>query len=261
MITSATAPILDISIYSQFKSAKSRQAPFTLDVKLQTSDYLTVLFGHSASGKTLTLQSIAGLVRPQQGHIKLHGQALFDAEAHVHVPPRHRHIGYMFQDYALFPHLTVRKNIAFGLSNRVRSIFGLSAEVKKTIHNLLDFFQIAHIADRYPHEISGGQRQRVALARAIAIKPKLLLLDEPFSALDPLLRMRLRSDFTDLMRHFGIPSIIITHDPEDVDAFAETLFIYHQGTCSEALNFQALRQSRPTLDVLMDLMRQAKGEI
>ncbi|MFI3272875.1 MAG: ATP-binding cassette domain-containing protein [Pseudomonadota bacterium] len=290
---SPTTPILDMEIQSHFRNARrgEAQSDFSLNVRIQSSDYLTVLFGHSGSGKTLTLQSIAGLVRPQEGHIRLHGETLFDAAKGIHIAPRHRHLGYMFQDYALFPHLTVRQNIAFGLheglygklKDSLTGFLGLSQSTHKNTHkdmqDLLDFLQISHIAHRYPHEISGGQRQRVALARAMAIKPKLLLLDEPFSALDPLLRLRLRHDFSELLHHFGIPAIIITHDPDDVDAFAETLFIYHEGTCSEAMDFQRLKRGeniqgsgikdsatlgqnssaqRQTLHILMELMNQAE---
>lgn len=260
-----TSPTLDIHIHSHFSNTR-RSTPshsgFTLNVTLQSSDYMTVLFGHSGSGKTLTLQSIAGLITPQQGHIRIAGESLFDAKAHINIAPRHRHIGYMFQDYALFPHITVRNNITFGLNNqKFLNFFSPSRAAQKRVDELLDFFQIHHIADRYPSEISGGQRQRVALARAMAIKPKLLLLDEPFSALDPLLRLRLRHDFSELLHYFGIPAIIITHDPDDVEAFAETLFIYHQGQCSKAMDFSHMRQQgRPTLDILMELMSQAEGQ-
>lgn len=260
-----TPPILDVHIHSHFSNARrtaSQQSGFTLKVSLQSSDYMTVLFGHSGSGKTLTLQTIAGLITPQEGYIRIAGETFFDAKSHINVAPRHRHMGYMFQDYALFPHITVRQNIAFGLNNKnFMNFLGPSKAAQKNVDELLDFFQIRHIAERYPSEISGGQRQRVALARAMATKPKLLLLDEPFSALDPLLRLRLRHDFSELLQYFGIPAIIITHDPDDVEAFAETLFIYHEGQCSKAMDFSRMRQEgRPTLEILMELMGQAEDK-
>ncbi len=197
-----------------------------------------VLFGPSGSGKTLTLQAVAGLFRPDAGRVEVAERVLFDAAAGICVPARLRRIGYVPQDYALFPHLTVMRNTAFAL---IGPLGGLSAAAKRTALELLERFEIGHLAARMPHELSGGQRQRAALARALAASPDLLLLDEPFSALDPLLRSRLRRRIRDLLEQWPIPVLLITHDPEDVEVFADEVLLYEGGQVRNVLNRAALR--------------------
>jgi len=186
-----------------------------------------VLFGPSGSGKTVTIRSIAGLMTPELGKIAVGGRVLFDAEDGINLPARQRDIGYVLQDYALFPHLTVEKNVGFGL--RTRWPFSLSREARQHVKEFLEMFELEPLARSFPRDLSGGQRQRVALARAMIRNPKLLLLDEPFSALDPLLRGKLRDGLVQIQSQFQIPVIMITHDPEDIDVFAETLVIYDAG--------------------------------
>jgi len=184
---------------------------FRLDVRFASEADVTILFGPSGAGKTLTLHAIAGLLRPDRGEILLDGGALFSSAQRVDVPARRRGIGFVFQDYALFPHLTVWDNVAFSLPRKGR-------RADPTVTALLDEFELAECAGAYPHELSGGQRQRVALARALAAKPRLLLLDEPFAALDAPLRARMRAELLRLRARSGIPMVLITHDPEDVSA-------------------------------------------
>ena len=204
-------------------------AGFSLRADLRLpDDGLSVLFGASGSGKTLTLQCIAGLARPDEGRIVLRGgRVLFDSAAGVDVPARHRRIGYMVQDYALFPHLTVEQNVAYGMGGLLA--WRVSAKAREKAQALLEMMGIAHVASRRPGEISGGQKQRAALARALCIDPDLLLLDEPFSALDPLLRRRLRHELRELLDALKLPAIVISHDPDDVAVFGDALAMYQDG--------------------------------
>jgi len=192
---------------------------FQLNVQFRTDARRTVIFGPSGAGKSLTLQAIAGLLRPDEGAILVDGQPVFDASKGVDLPARARQLGYLFQDYALFPHLTVRQNIAFGLTkgwfNPARQAGG--AAVTRWLRSL----QLERVADQWPHQLSGGQRQRTALARALVNQPRALLLDEPFSALDPSLRARTRRELQARLDDIGIPMLMITHDPQDLERFGD----------------------------------------
>jgi molybdate transport system ATP-binding protein len=229
------------------KSMESRARHFKLNAAFSSQEQCVVLFGPSGSGKTLTLQSIAGLVSPDTGKIALNGRVLFDSQDGVNVPSRHRKIGYLFQDYALFPHLTVLENVGFGL--RSDWPWRLSRDDKLQVMEFLELFEIPQLAHSFPADISGGQKQRVALARALIKKPDLLLLDEPFAALDTLLRMKLREELTKIRGAFDIPVVMVTHDPEDIRAFAETLVIYETGGIREIRHF--LKTNGTNLDELL----------
>ncbi len=202
----------------------SRQ--FTLRSRITTHGERLALFGPSGSGKSLTLQALAGLLRPDRGHIAMGERVLFDSEQGLFVPPRQRKVGFVFQDYALFPHLTVRQNAAFGLRRLFRR---LTAVQSRRVDDVLEMFGLAELASCLPGEISGGQRQRVALARAVTPGPELLLLDEPFSALDQPLRVRMRREMRRLLEMLGIPAVLVTHDPEDVQALADIVAVYKEG--------------------------------
>lgn len=217
--------MIDIDIEHRFPA---RAGGFCLKVSVAASDRCLVFFGHSGSGKTLTMQAIAGLFAPSKGHIRLGARTVFDSKCHTCVPARKRHIGYLFQDYALFPHLTVRQNIAFGLECGANG--GLSKDRRnRRVNEMLEAFEIGHLAGQKPGLISGGQKQRVALARALGPRPELLLLDEPFSALDHLMRERVRGQCRELLSRFDTPTIIITHDPADVAVFAESAVLFEGG--------------------------------
>jgi molybdate transport system ATP-binding protein len=197
------------------KKLRADRREFHLHMTFDSDAEITVLYGTSGAGKTLTLQAIAGLMRPDSGRIAVDDRIMFDSATSIDVPARKRNVGLVFQDYALFPHLTVLQNVAFarkrGWSNRSK----LDDEVKV----LLAGVHMESFAQAYPSDLSGGQRQRVALARAIASRPRLLLLDEPFSALDSDLRAKLRAELMDIRQRAGIPMLIITHDASDVAAF------------------------------------------
>lgn len=208
------------------KSLHTRERHFELEVRFTTSARRIVVFGPSGSGKSLTLQAIAGLLQPDQGSVVLCGRRLFDSSRGIDVSPREREVGYLFQDYALFPHLTVRQNIGFGLT---RSLLNprRSRRDPRT-ERWLAALGIAELAGHYPWQLSGGQRQRTALARALVREPRALLLDEPFAALDPKLRDRMRDELDALQRRLGIPMVLVTHDPADIERFGDdTLEIDH----------------------------------
>jgi molybdate transport system ATP-binding protein len=196
---------------------------FTLDVAWTAGDGVSVLFGPSGSGKTLTLQCLAGLVRPEAGRIVVDGRVLFDGEAAIHVPPQERRLGYVFQGYALFPHLTVRANIAFGLHRHA------PAERARRTAAVMEKLGLAGLGDRHPRELSGGQRQRVALGRALAIEPALLLLDEPLSALDVPARRALRDELQAVLADWNIPTVLVTHDFSEAYQLGDRVVIYEAG--------------------------------
>jgi molybdate transport system ATP-binding protein len=210
------------------KPAKGVADPhFHLDVAFSSDASRLVLFGASGAGKTLTLMAIAGLIRPDRGHVRIDGEALFDAKAGVFVAPRDRGLAFLFQDYALFPHLTVRQNVAFSLARGWRNP---SKQVDdERVREWLFALELDRLADRYPEQLSGGQRQRTALARALVGKPRALLLDEPFSSLDGPLRQRLRNELLSLQQRLSLPMILITHDAADVEVFGEVVIEIEQG--------------------------------
>jgi molybdate transport system ATP-binding protein len=235
----------DVLIEVDIQNAlNSRGRSFALKAAFASDESRVVLFGPSGSGKTLTLQSIAGLIQPDSGKITLKGRVLFDAKAGIDVPSRERRIGYLFQDYALFPHMSVAENVGYGLRKAWQ--WRLSKKDRRDVLSLLDTLEIKHLAESFPSDLSGGQKQRVALARALMTRPDLLLLDEPFAALDTLLRERLRKELLDIQKRFHVQMIMITHDPEDIKAFAQTLVTYEAGRVCEikrSLNSVGLQYS------------------
>ena len=199
---------------------------FTLDVEWSAGDGVAALFGPSGAGKTLTLQCLAGLVRPDAGRIVVDAQVLFDSVAGIDVPPQRRRVGYVFQGYALFPHLTVRGNVGFGLRAR--------AERRRREDEVMARLGIEAFAERHPRELSGGQRQRVALGRALATDPALLLLDEPLSALDLPLRQALRDELRSVLTDWGIAAVLVTHDLTEAYRLGDRIVVYEEGRVIQA---------------------------
>lgn len=209
------------------KRVRSQGREFTLDVDFTADARRTVVYGPSGAGKTLTLQAIAGLLRPDDGRIAFAGEVLFDSRAGIDLPARARRFGYLFQDYALFPRLNVRQNIAFGLQRGWLNPARRRPDA--AVDHWLRVFELTEVAGQRPHELSGGQRQRTALARALVNQPRALLLDEPFSALDPALRERMRGELQALLDRIDVPLLMITHDPDDLARFGPGRVLLQDG--------------------------------
>jgi molybdate transport system ATP-binding protein len=196
---------------------------FTLDVSFDAPPGVTILFGASGAGKSLTLKAIAGLARPDAGRIAVGGHVLFDSERGVDVPTAARGVGYVFQHLALLPHLTALANVEFAVSNLPRR------ERRERATELMRSLGIEHTAARRPREISGGEAQRVALARALALQPKMLLLDEPLSALDETTKLSIIGDLKRLNSELRLPVLYVTHSREEAVALGERVVIYERG--------------------------------
>lgn len=193
-----------------------------VDLKVETGE-LVALLGPSGSGKTSLLRIIAGLDWPDQGEVRFNGEDALNRGA------GERHVGFVFQHYALFRHMSVFENVAFGLRVQPRGTRPSEAEIRKRVGELLDLVQIAWLQDRYPSQLSGGQRQRVALARALAIEPRILLLDEPFGALDAKVRKELRRWLRSLHDEIHVTSIFVTHDQEEALEVANRVVVMDKG--------------------------------
>lgn len=202
---------------------RKRLGDFRLDLDFRAGAEVVVLLGPSGAGKSLTLQTVAGLVTPDEGLIELDGRKLFDSSGRVNLPPQQRQVGYVFQNYALFPNLTVEKNIGYGLHRLGRS------ERDARVSEVITQVRLTGLEQRRPHQLSGGQQQRVALARALATEPRILLLDEPFAALDAPIRSDLRQEFRSLQQRLGIPALFVTHDLEEAATLASRIAVVIDG--------------------------------
>jgi iron(III) transport system ATP-binding protein len=192
------------------------------DLEVGSAEILALL-GPSGSGKTTLLRLIAGFEKPDEGHIFISGRMVVDVANSVWVAAEDRGVGMVFQDYALFPHLTVAQNIRFGLRRTSKK------ERQIRVAELLRLTELVGYTDRYPHELSGGQQQRVALARALAPRPRVVLLDEPFNGLDPDLRPQMRREVAQILRHLGTAAILVTHDQEEALGMADRVAVIRNG--------------------------------
>ena len=192
---------------------------FTLDLELEVGNQILVLWGKSGAGKTTILHCLAGLRKPSSGQIMLNERVLYSSKEKINIPTRSRNVSYLFQDYALFPHMTVYKNVVYGLHNKRNK---KNSPVTEPLE-MLNSFGVGHLRDRYPAQLSGGEKQRVALARALAVQPQLLLLDEPFSALDRDNKIKLRQELKKLHRQWQIPFILVSHDEKDANFLGDVI--------------------------------------
>jgi molybdate transport system ATP-binding protein len=201
---------------------QKRLADFTLEVKFSLASDILVILGPSGSGKTTILRAIAGLFKPDKGIIRHSEQLFFSSAAKTFMPPQQRRVGYMFQEYALFPHMNVKSNIWYGANKKSERVSGL-------YENLIKLLKIEHLILRSVERLSGGEKQRVALARALMAEPNLLLLDEPLSALDKETRSKLQFELRTLQELWGIPFIVVTHDPEEARNLGDCFLFLEKG--------------------------------
>jgi molybdate transport system ATP-binding protein len=213
--------MLDVTISKQF--ASNGRAGFALDATFTADQGITVLFGASGSGKTTTLRSIAGMVTPDAGKISLGDSVYFDSAARVNLAMQKRRVGFVFQDYLLFPHLTAAENVAYGAKARQERAR------RQHVDGLLKLLGVDYAAGRRPAELSGGEQQRVALARALASDPAILLLDEPLSAVDVTTRSRLLDEIVEVQQKTAVPFLYVTHSPADAVRIGDELLVMAEG--------------------------------
>lgn len=207
---------------SLFVNIKKKLKGFSLDVSFETNgDYLGIL-GASGSGKSMTLKCIAGIETPDEGCIILNGKVLFDSEKRINLKPQERNIGYLFQNYALFPNMTVEENIGIGLKESKKE-----KEIK--VNEIIKAFHLQGLEKKYPSQLSGGQQQRVAIARCIIYKPDILMLDEPFSALDSYLREQLQTEVLEFLKLYDGEVLMVTHSRDEVYKFCENIVVIDKG--------------------------------
>ncbi len=201
---------------------KKRFSGFLLDVSLDTDGGVMGILGASGSGKSMTLKCIAGIETPDEGRIELNGKVLFDSERHINLPPQKRNVGYLFQNYALFPNMTVETNIAAGLS-------GSKVEKQAAVSRMIHMLKLEGLEKRYPSQLSGGQQQRVALARILVYEPDVIMLDEPFSALDYYLKEQLQFQLREVLKDYTGDVLMVSHSRDEVYRFCEKSIILNRG--------------------------------
>ena len=198
---------------------------FFMHMQFRAEQEIFAILGASGCGKSMTLKCIAGIEKPDEGRIVLDGKVLFDSEKKINLPPQKRKVGYMFQDYALFPHMNVSDNVGYGL--KIRKV--PKAEIAERVEQALRLVQLEGYGKRMPDQLSGGQKQRIAIARAVINEPKVLLLDEPLGALDLKLRRQMQLELKRLQKQLGITFIYITHDQEDAINMSDRIGVMHEG--------------------------------
>ena len=213
---------------------------FRLSAKLECGSEVIALLGSSGCGKSLTLKCIAGVEKPDKGRIVINGVTVFDSEARINIPPQERHVGFLFQNYALFPTMTVWKNIS-SVIKKPRS------EKAKIVSDMIESFQLENVKNLYPRHISGGQQQRVALARILVLEPKILLLDEPLSALDTHLKWKVEQELLAVMEKFKVPTIFVSHDRGEAYRISDRVAVMCNGEIESLGSKESVFSSPKTL--------------
>ncbi|WKY43699.1 ATP-binding cassette domain-containing protein [Eubacteriaceae bacterium ES2] len=221
---------------------EKKLADFTMNIQLKTDEKLIGVLGASGSGKSMLLKCIAGLVKPDHGRIQIDEDVFYDSYQNIDLPIRKRRVGFLFQNYALFPNMTVLENICFGID-------GEKEQKHAQAMNLIEKYYLKEIKDRYPGQISGGQQQRVALARAIASKPEIMLLDEPFSALDVHLRNRMIHEMQLFLKDFDGVTLFVTHNMEEAYQLCDHIAVVAEGASSHS------RIKKPYFKILAQFQR------
>lgn len=204
---------------------------FSLEVDFAFDNGILVLFGPSGAGKSTLLQCISGLMSPDSGRITFYSHVFYSSDQQINTPARGRNIGYVFQDYALFPHMTVKQNAMYG----IKGCKGHDNKYKLSVLDVFEMLKITHLQERYPNQLSGGERQRVALARALMMEPDLLLLDEPLSALDEEVRGELCKELKQLQRQWDIPFVLVTHSRTEMQELADFVVVLERGNQPESI--------------------------
>lgn len=230
-------PILIVELYKKLPE-------FDLQIAFDSDQQPLGILGASGAGKSILLRCLAGTETPDRGRIVLNGRILYDSALGINVPSRERRIGFIFQNYALFPHLTVAQNIAFGMPKKASTL-----RVQQQVNTHLEAMQLAQFGDRFPHQLSGGQQQRVALARALASQPELLLLDEPFSALDTHLRAKMERELLSILNHYAGSTLLVTHNMEEAYRICENLLVLEEGQAIAWGVKQQIFERPPTVSV------------
>lgn len=202
---------------------KKKMPGFTLNISFETGESSLGILGESGSGKSMTLRCIAGLIKPDKGKIILNDRVLFDSDKGINVPIKDRKVGYLFQNYALFPHMTVEQNIVYGLKGKEKLL------KTKIVNDMLEKLHIKNLREKYPYQLSGGQQQRIALARALAVKPDVLLLDEPFSALDNHLRNLMIKEMLETLSTYKGVTLFVTHNMDEAYQLCDNLLVVANG--------------------------------
>jgi molybdate transport system ATP-binding protein len=207
--------MITVDIYKKLKY-------FDLNIKFEVNNEVLVIQGPSGSGKTTTIDCIAGIKQPDKGHIIINDRLVFSTDERINIPIKDRNIGYVFQDYVLFPHMTVQQNIMYGIKSR-------GIREHNYVDYLIEAFNLKHLKNRYPSQISGGEKQRVALVRALSTRPELLLLDEPFSALDNNTRNKVYEEFLDFKKNSNMSIILITHNDQEAVLLGDRIIRINDG--------------------------------
>ena len=221
---------------SLYVDIRKKLGDFRLETQFEAAEGVTGILGASGCGKSMTLRCIAGIVKPDEGYIELDGQVLFDSKKNINLRPQDRHVGLLFQNYALFPNMTVRQNLMTGL--KAEKTGKKEAEIR--IQEMLEKFELKGLEKHKPAELSGGQQQRVALARIFLSSPRVLMLDEPFSALDGYLRWNLEQELLETLKEFGGPTLFVSHSRDEVYRICDRVCVMDQGSSSPVIPVKQL---------------------